>query len=347
MTQAWERRYWYCQLAGWGIWFCIYSSTLLLSPRRTIPVAAVAFMALSGLGASHVLRLVVRRRGYMALPPGSLVPRLLALILMLAAALTGLNLLAMLYAFRVFTWSQTSLVGYVFTYGTWSALLSGWVAIYVAVHYFDRHRRSELEKLRLEILSRDAQLGALRAQLNPHFMFNCLNSIRALVAENPERAQSAITELSNLLRRSLQAERLPLVTLREEMETVSEYLRLESLRYEQRLQVETAIDGASLDRRVPPLLVQTLVENAIKHGIARSPQGGVLRIEAVCQGGELQLQVVNTGTIAEAARDGGGTGLSNARRRLAILFGETASLALRTTAQGQVVAELRIAQGAA
>lgn len=346
MTQGRGRRYWYCQLAGWGTWVSVYLSTVLLSSRRTVPVAAVVFMGLSGFAASHVLRLVVRRRGYMSLPPGSLVPRLIVLILLLAAALTGINLLAMLYVFGVFTWAQTSLVGYVFTYGTWSALLSGWVAIYVAVHYFDRHRRSEVEKLRLEILSREAQLSALRAQLNPHFMFNCLNSIRALVIENPDRAQSAITELSNLLRRSLQAERLPLVTLREEMETVTEYLRLESLRYEQRLQVETAIDGASLDRRVPPLLVQTLVENAIKHGIARLPQGGLLRIEAACHGHELQLQVVNTGTIAEAATDGG-TGLSNARRRLEILFGGTASLALRATAHGEVVAELRITQAAA
>ena len=163
--------------------------------------------------------------------------------------------------------------------------------------YYQQLHERERRTLELEARPSQANLQLLKTQLQPHFLFNTLNNLFSMAQRDQnESLAGAISRLSGLMRYMIydsSAERLPLVTLREEMETVSEYLRLESLRYEQRLQVETAIDGGSLDRRVPPLLVQTLVENAIKHGIARSPQGGVLRIEAACQGGELRLANLN------------------------------------------------------
>jgi hypothetical protein len=339
------RVYWLCQIAGWTTWTVLNLALVLLRPGAGGKDApGVLWLGATGLAASHALRLITRRRGLLLLSPAALVPRLIALVLALAAVLTGVNLLAMIYVFGVFSWGQTRLAGYVYSMALWAVVLAFWASIYVAVHSVARHRQSEIETLRLLVSVRDAQLGMMRAQLNPHFMFNCLNSIRALVTIDPDRAQSAITELSHLLREALQSERASLVTLRHEMDMVSQYLKLEHLRYEDRLRVSTTLDPASLDRRVPPMLVQTLVENAVKHGIARLPQGGAVRVETACDGADWVLRVVNTGTLRELQQEPG-VGLANARRRLQLLYGAHAELSLTATTAGEVVAEVRITGG--
>ena len=162
---------------------------------------------------------------------------------------------------------------------TWA--FAGWLVIYFSVH---GRRRREALQLELAVVSRDAQLRSLRAQINPHFLFNSLNSLRHLILADPQRAVTMVTGLADLLRYSLASDRSDMVPLGDELAIVDEYLGLEQVRLEERLRVERAIEPAALPARVPPMLVQSLVDNAIKHGIATLPQGGLVRLSARIDG---------------------------------------------------------------
>ncbi|HEX7137053.1 MAG TPA: histidine kinase, partial [Vicinamibacterales bacterium] len=171
------------------------------------------------------------------------------------------------------------------------------------------------------------QLRALRAQLNPHFLFNSLNSVRSLITENPRLAATMVTGLADILRYSLASDRYKTVPLADEIAIVDEYVGLERARLEDRLRVERVVDPAALGARVPPMLVQTLMENAVKHGIAPSPTGGLVRLEAHLVNGQVEIVVTNPGRL-DLSRGEGGFGLHNARERLRLLYGELASLTL-------------------
>ena len=132
--------------------------------------------------------------------------------------------------------------------------------------------------MKLEALVKELELKTIKSHINPHFIFNALNSIRALIDENPSRASNAITELSNILRSSMQAEKLETVPFEKELNIVKDYLALEHIRFEDRLKIEYEIDEDTLDQPVP-MMLQTLVENAIKHGIGKQINGGVVKID--------------------------------------------------------------------
>jgi LytS/YehU family sensor histidine kinase len=149
-----------------------------------------------------------------------------------------------------------------------------WIGIYCG---FKARELSKQKQVRLELALREAELRALEAQINPHFLFNCLNSIRALVIEDPPKAQDMITRFATLLRYNLNHESRHTVPLSAEAEVVADYLALEKVRFEDRLRLQIAIDPAVASLPVPPMILQTLVENALKHGIARLPQGANFR----------------------------------------------------------------------
>jgi len=199
--------------------------------------------------------------------------------------------------------------------------------IYFALH---ARRQRDARELELTLDARNAQLEMLRAQVNPHFLFNCLNSLRALIAENPERAASMVTSLSDLLRYSLQSDRRHTVSLAEELAIVDEYVSLERVRFEDRLRFERTLDPGVLETRVPPMLVQVLVENAVKHGVAALPEGGVVRVRATLDGGNMTLSVSNSGSMRHAY-DAGGHGLRNVMTRLRLLYDHHASFSLTDT----------------
>jgi two-component system, LytTR family, response regulator len=210
----------------------------------------------------------------------------------------------------------------------WSITVFLWEVIYFGEHYFESFRTSEVEKLRLAVVAKDSQLRALISQVNPHFIFNCLNGLRAMIVEDPARAQDMVTELSNILRYSLQSGRTDTVPLETELEAVTAYLKLEAIRLEERLRVHIALDPESLETRIPPMLLQTLVENGIKHGVARLPGGGEIRVDSQVESRAVKIQVRNSGQLRD---DAGSTrlGLDNARERLRLLYGNAASLVLR------------------
>ena len=173
----------------------------------------------------------------------------------------------------------------------------------------------------------EARYQALQARIRPHFLFNCLNSIAALVAMRPADAERAIEDLSDILRASLADDDRPLVTLREELELVDAYTRIEGLRLGDRLILDRRIEPSVADWSLPPLSLQPLVENAIRHGIEKLPGGGRISIEAVRRGDFLAVSVTNP-RIEKPDDDGGGLrlALANIEQRLALRYGGRASL---------------------
>jgi LytS/YehU family sensor histidine kinase len=216
-----------------------------------------------------------------------------------------------------------------YTFNT-AFMLALWSMLYLLRSEFKKRRETEIAHWRDQAKLREIELQFLRSQINSHFLFNSLNNLRALILEDPHAARKGLADLATLLRGLLQAEAHTTVPLREELDWVRGYLALEALQFEQRLQYEFAIDDSLLDAKVPPLLVQTLVENAIKHGIAGRRTGGLVSLRAQrLNDSEWQLEVENPAAELPALHQGNGIGLANARERLAIAFGERATLELQ------------------
>ena len=190
----------------------------------------------------------------------------------------------------------------------------------------EQYHAAQKRLLESEVAAREAELRALRAQLNPHFLFNSLNSINALVGSDPEAARRMCERLGGFLRRTLALGARDEITLAEEMELVEHYLSIEQVRFGDRLQVQRAVDAAALPCRVPPLLLQPLVENAIKHGISSRIEGGCVRLSAAVQAGALVLGVENPIDEDAPQRAGEGVGLENVRRRLTVFGAREARL---------------------
>ncbi len=190
----------------------------------------------------------------------------------------------------------------------------------------ERSRAAERLALTNQVGAREAELRALRAQLDPHFLFNSLNSINALIGSDPEGARRMCEGLGDFMRQTLRLGSRRLVPLCEEIALVDHYLAIEKVRFGERLQVSRALDAAALDCLVPPLLLQPLVENAIKHGVAGRIEGGVVRLQARRIDGRLLLEVENPVDADAFARPGEGVGLENVRRRLSATGAREAQL---------------------
>jgi LytS/YehU family sensor histidine kinase len=216
-----------------------------------------------------------------------------------------------------------------------------WSALYYIWHYIEASRKTELDKVHLEKVVKELQLKTIKSHINPHFIFNALNSIRALVDENPGRARTAITELSNILRSSMQAEKLETAPLERELGLVKDYLGLEHIRFEDRLHIEYEIDEDTLDQQVPPMMLQTLVENAIKHGISKQVDGGVIKIISDFKDNHHELVVQNTGRI-EGSVNGDGFGITSTQNRLKLLFGNEAGFEIKNVNGNMVEAKVII-----
>jgi hypothetical protein len=194
---------------------------------------------------------------------------------------------------------------------------------------FQASHAAERRVLEVQVSAREAELRALRAQLNPHFLFNSLNSINALVGSDPEGARRMCEGLGDFLRRTLNLGARESVTLAEEMALVDRYLAIEQVRFGDRLHVERVIEPSTTACRVPPLLLQPLVENAVKHGVSSRVEGGTVRIEALRSGPRLTLSIENPVDEDGPASKGEGVGLDNVRRRLAVLGGRNAHLEVK------------------
>lgn len=217
----------------------------------------------------------------------------------------------------------------------------------VAVHYallaFEREREADRRAAESRVLARESELALLRGQVNPHFLFNALNSVSALVGSEPERAREMLGEVASLLRAGLGAGGKGTIRLAEELALARGYLAVEQVRFADKLVVDERVDPSAGGVPVPPLLLQPLVENAVTHGVSRLATGGTILLEARIVDGRLRVVVENPceeGGAATAA-PGRGVGLVNVRRRLEATFGGAAQL-LQTSGGGRFRVELRL-----
>lgn len=222
-----------------------------------------------------------------------------------------------------------------------------WSALYFAYQYLQKAREMEIEKWKISASVIDAELSTLKAQINPHFMFNSLNNIRSLVSEDTERARDAITHLSDLLRFSIQFDQYEKVSLDKELDVVEDYLKLEAIQLEERLRYTFDIDKSTREMLIPPMIVQTLVENAIKHSINNLPNGGEIVVKAAVNNGYLLINITNTGQMKRiekpiSGEQRRGIGIQNAKERLRLLYGESASLTVQNLNEKMVCATVKI-----
>jgi sensor histidine kinase YesM len=337
------QRYWFCQIAGWSIFFVVQYivgfAALRPYPER---LSFIAILLIAEILLTHACGLVIIRYNWQA---GS-ITKYLALIISASILLSVIiNAVTLAWGFvnGLLPKEYYELLNILRMFVSLMVLNLAWLTIYSAVLYFENYRRAVLDKVEYDAVMKDFELKKLKSQLNPHFIFNILNNIRALVKENPELAQKTITQLANILRYSLLLDKRELVTLKEEIQIAIDYLELEAIRLEERLKVTIKISPKSLAFRVPPMMVQTLCENAVKHGIAKLTKGGSLLLETMEESGIITIRIVNDGTLlADSTDTGERLGIKNTRHRLKLIYGDRASFEIRNIPGDKVLTEITI-----
>lgn len=219
------------------------------------------------------------------------------------------------------------------------------LSIYQAVSYYRKYRERELATSQLEARLAQSRLQVLKGQLQPHFLFNTLNAISELIYKDREAAEQMIGDLSDLLRLSFEKLEVQEISLKQELEFLRKYLEIEQMRFHDRLRVEIQIAPDTLDASVPNMILQPLVENAIKHGIAPRSSGGKIEIEAHRSNGSLELTVADNGIgvpFNDVEHLTEGVGLSNTRRRLRHLYGKRHKFQLQNAEPGGLRINLTI-----
>jgi hypothetical protein len=328
--------FWRLQAVGWtGYWVLLVVTFLpmLAEEGGFVRLAHLKLVrALLGLGLSSLARLGYRR-----------VARSRSLGPIIAASLFGSVLLGALWSLlgNVYAWwlvpnfdMREEIAYFPHKVLDHTVTLVVWSALYFGIKHWRAFREAHERALRADLLAQQARLAALQNQLQPHFLFNALNSIRALIAENPQRATDMVTEVSEFLRYSLERAVTTRVPLGDEVEAVRSYLEIEAIRFDDKLAVSVDVEPTILSSPVPPFVLLPLVENAIKHGFVRGPRPLSVRIRANRDGDGLRLEVANSGQWrpprpdGHAGRDGTGTGLRNLEQRLAATLPGRATLAI-------------------
>jgi two-component system LytT family sensor kinase len=341
-TQKTDSRYLLFQAAGWGLLALINIFFFITFDRLDFQhVRRMMLTVMLGFSISHIMRYHIKRVGLLRQPQDRQIISFV-FITLFYAAMWGLLESLVIHLFPVLkTYRRRSS----FPEMAYRNMINGtgilfiWNSIYFLYHYIVRSRAQELDTLRLRALVKELELKTIKSHINPHFIFNALNSIRALIDENPARARDAVTGLSKLLRSSMQSEHLETVSLEEELGILRDYLALEHIRFEDRLRVEMHIDEMTLDLRVPPMMLQTLVENAIKHGVSQSVSGGDIDIRSSLSDDGFEIVVRNSGTLKEAISQQG-FGISSTENRLKLQYGDQASFSIGNVEGGFVEARI-------
>lgn len=336
-----QRLYWTLQFGGWLLYAVIQivTSIIVLGVVDSDRVIFLLSEALLCLLATHFARLILKPSAWISIGLSKLIFRVVAMALMLGVLLyflrMPLSFILGIYDKDV-VFDPGRISGLSFVYAT---LFFIWYVLYFTYHYFDRYNKS----LKYEASMVQIELNNLKSQLNPHFIFNALNSIRALVDENPIKSKEAINQLSNILRNSLATDKKGLTPFQDELKIVRDYLGLEHIRFEERLRAEFNIDPESHRFHVPPLMIQTLVENGIKHGISRLTEGGVISVTTSVEADRLRIQIRNSGRLLNGERrKSSGLGIANTIQRLRLLYGDEASFRIVNENDNFVLTEIVI-----
>ena len=336
-----EASFWALQALGWSAYFIAQYVSALVNPEHLDPRELTAYIyvlvvaALSGFVLSSLLRYVYRRVRDRS--PAAVI--FTVLLLVYVAALVwrvsiNVGYVVFMNHYELLdSWARVVTGAIIQTY-----LLLSWSALYFGIYYYESVQREREATLRAKALAQEAQVKMLRYQLNPHFLFNTLNAISTLILDrDTERANLAVTRLSAFLRHTLDQDPMKKVTLKQELEALDLYLGIEKLRFGPRLRLQLDIDPAALGALVPSLLLQPLIENALKYAIAPSETGGTLHIGARQINQRLLVHVADDGPgLAAGASVGGGrgVGLRNTQERLLVLYGDRSRFAYHNTKPG-------------
>jgi sensor histidine kinase YesM len=335
--------YWICQIAGWfsyGLTILFFASILdkelnpIFYPRLAINLSI-------GILITHLLRETMHRFSLRPPMPSNQWWKLV-LLLFVFSILNSFStsyvadILKLYEPGRNIPLSRRFLFSIIFD----TPIFLVWMSVYVLWHYIEFTNTEEIKKVRLETMIKELELKTIKSQINPHFIFNALNSIRALVDEDPQRARQAITELSNILRSSIQVDKVEITSLEKELDIVKDYLALEYIRFADRLKVVYEVDSNTLSHQIPPMMLQTLVENAIKHGLSKQPGDCTIKIISNVENDKLVLIVQNTGLLQPSEKDG--FGLQSTRERLNILYRGQAIFEIYQCEPNKVTAKLVI-----
>jgi two-component system, LytTR family, sensor kinase len=337
------RLYWALQLGGWALFALFQISFHIAVTPASLTVSKLVFFLSEGvlfLLASHFFRNLIIRWGWLELGFVRLIPRALVTIFALGFSVYLLRIVVS-YPLDMFTeevFSPANIVGLTLVNSLFFFL---WSLLYFIYHYFERYNLA----LKHQAAIKEIELNNLKSQLNPHFIFNALNSIRALVDENPAKSKLAITQLSGILRNSLLSEKKGLTDFEDELKTVKDYLSLESIRFEERLRVSYDIHPGSRQFMVPSLMLQTLIENGVKHGISKLKEGGSIHLCTTVEDGKLKIQIRNSGKyyrVNGSRTRRKGLGLENTEQRLRLIYGDDAGFRIFNEADNTVLTELII-----
>lgn len=335
-----QKLYWILQVSGWGIYALTNILLSIALPNNRVDITSIIALAAFYLFSTNLFRLVIKRYGFLSFS----LNRLVLVVFTGIIILSFFNILFQIGLGKVFdTLNSRDLRVSVLSVNFLFAFLyySLWSMIYFVYFFFNNYNNS----LKYEAAINEIKLNHLRAQLNPHFIFNALNSVRALVDEDPIKAKMAITQLSNILRNSLIMDKKRLINFEDELNTVKDYLALETIRFEERLQVDIQIDPEAYDFNVPPMMVQTLVENGIKHGISNLIAGGKIELKArVKENGNLYISIVNSGRLSSVVskRKHGGHGINNTKQRLKLIYGDKAYFKIYNKDESHVAVDIEI-----
>ncbi len=338
-----QRLYWICQITGWGSYVLL---TFLIN-RFDISEFNIQFMLnlvstfLIGIGTSHLYRYFIIRNKWLDYKISHLIHRVIIASVVFAVLFYLLHILVseMLIAGRIVRFETSEVIQTVMNL-TANYIL--WTLLYWLFHFIQNYRKEEIKNLKWQAAKNEIELNKIKSQLNPHFIFNSMNSIRALVDEHPNKAKDAITMLSNILRSSLLMGRKKLIHFEEEMALVKDYLDLEKIRLEDRLKIELDIDDQSKFFEVPPLMIQTLVENGIKHGVSKLKSGGRVAIKSRIVDDKMTITIINTGSFVNGTSNSVGFGLKNTNHRLKLIYGDDGKFSIKNAEEGEVAAEIVI-----
>jgi len=324
--------YWALQLIGWSSAAIYWSYYQVNFQQPTIgQVTSVLVPFALAIGYTHGYKLLAHRRQWVHLPLSSLIP----IIILAWISLTACYVV-------VSTINIFSLYGRMDVSGFLGMLTGGlrycaiWLLAFHLYHFSQYRSRHEMQQVKGYLKQLEAKYQMLNAELNPHFLFNALNSIKALTIEDPSRARKAIDLLSSILRDAIDITSKSVVPLSNEMQRVKGYLELEQIRFEERLNYHINISPDLKAAQILPLAILNLVENAVKHGIERSTTGGYIEINATSRGESLEIEISNTGTLGE--KNARGVGLQNTRERLDLLYHDKAGLTISQSDQNTVSA---------
>jgi sensor histidine kinase YesM len=318
--------YWACQIIGWILFILGNIISAIITDQdlnRALNVSIMVFIM--GVSITHIFRTIIHHLGWKKLNILALIPRILVASILMS------------FLFVLFNTALTDIINgdypLILTFFSVTFFLNVlkfwflfflWSILYFAVNVFENWKKEEIQNLELRAAKTEIELNSFRSQMNPHFMFNSLNSIRALIDEDPEKSKKAINMLSSIVRNNLMLGKNMTVTLKEELDLVENYLWMEKVRFEERLTIRMDVDDDTLGFHIPPFMLQTIVENAVKHGISKIIEGGLIELSIILENEFVKIVVRNSGVFDEN-KTAQGIGLSNTRKRLNLIYGERAT----------------------